>query len=38
MVEAQRRGGETIMAMGMGGALAQRWARSTTAISQPPPA
>ena len=26
MVEAQRRGGETIMAMGMGGALAQRWA------------
>ena len=26
MVEAQRRGGETILAMGMGGALAQRWA------------
>ena len=26
MVEAQRRGGETIMAMGMGGALGQRWA------------
>jgi PrtD family type I secretion system ABC transporter len=26
MVEAQRRGGETIMAMGMAGALAQRWA------------
>ena len=26
MVEAQRRSGETIMAMGMGGALAQRWA------------
>ena len=26
MVEAQRRGGETIMAMGMGGAVAQRWA------------
>jgi ATP-binding cassette subfamily C protein len=26
MVEAQRRGGETIMAMGMAGALGQRWA------------
>ena len=26
MVEAQRRSGETIMAMGMAGALAQRWA------------
>ena len=26
MVEAQRRSGETIMAMGMSGALAQRWA------------
>ena len=26
MVEAQRRSGETILAMGMGGALAQRWA------------
>ncbi len=26
MVEANRRGGETIIAMGMGGALAERWA------------
>jgi PrtD family type I secretion system ABC transporter len=27
MMEAQRRGGETIVAMGMAGALAQRWAQ-----------
>ena len=27
MVEATRRGGETIVAMGMSGSLAQRWAR-----------
>jgi ATP-binding cassette subfamily C protein len=27
MMEAQRRGGETIVAMGMAGALAQRWAK-----------
>ena len=35
MVEAQRRGGETIMAMGMGGALGSAGPGSTTAISRP---
>jgi ATP-binding cassette subfamily C protein len=38
MVEAQRRSGETIMAMGMTGALAQRWAGVNDATSQPLPA